>query len=87
LSAASELGLHIVHHAGDVIREQNNVFGGAVTSWRGSVRRRRRGRSWCRTWCTAWRGRRRVVFEDRGEREMKDVGEPVRVYAVRGYGV
>ncbi len=24
-----------------------------------------------------------VVFEDRGEREMKGVGEPVRVYAVR----
>ena len=25
-----------------------------------------------------------VVFEDRGEQEMKGVGEPVRVYAVRG---
>ena len=24
-----------------------------------------------------------VVFEDRGEQEMKGVGEPVRVYAVR----
>ena len=28
LSAASELGLHIGLHAGDVIREENNVFGG-----------------------------------------------------------
>jgi class 3 adenylate cyclase len=25
-----------------------------------------------------------VRFEDRGEREMKGVGEPVRVFAVRG---
>ena len=25
-----------------------------------------------------------VAFEDRGEQEMKGVGEPVRVYAVRG---
>ena len=25
-----------------------------------------------------------VEFEDRGEQEMKGVGEPVRVYAVRG---
>jgi class 3 adenylate cyclase len=24
-----------------------------------------------------------VTFEDRGEREMKGVGDPVRVYAVR----
>jgi class 3 adenylate cyclase len=27
-----------------------------------------------------------VAFEDRGEREMKGVGEPVRVYAVREGG-
>ena len=26
----------------------------------------------------------RVMFEDRGEQAMKGVGEPVRVYAVRG---
>lgn len=25
-----------------------------------------------------------VAFEDRGEQKMKGVGEPVRVYAVRG---
>ena len=25
-----------------------------------------------------------VTFDDRGEHEMKGVGEPVRVYAVRG---
>ena len=30
MSAASELGLHIGLHAGDVIREEGNVFGGAV---------------------------------------------------------
>jgi class 3 adenylate cyclase len=28
-----------------------------------------------------------VVFEDRGEREMKGVGEAVRVYVVRTDGV
>jgi class 3 adenylate cyclase len=28
-----------------------------------------------------------VVFEDRGEQEMKGVGEPVRVYVVRTDGV
>jgi class 3 adenylate cyclase len=85
LSAASELGLHIGLHAGDVIREDGNVFGGAVNiaaricglSAPGEILVsdvvRGMGRSSAG-----------VTFEDRGEQEMKGVGEPVRVYAVRG---
>jgi class 3 adenylate cyclase len=85
LSAASELGLHIGIHAGDVIREEGNVFGGAVNiaaricslSEAGEILVSDVVRGMARTSAG-------VVFEDRGEREMKGVGEPVRVYAVRG---
>jgi class 3 adenylate cyclase/pimeloyl-ACP methyl ester carboxylesterase len=84
LSAASELGLHIGVHAGDVIREEGNVFGGAVNiaaricslSEAGEILVSDVVRGMARTSAG-------VVFEDRGEREMKGVGEPVRVYAVR----
>jgi class 3 adenylate cyclase/pimeloyl-ACP methyl ester carboxylesterase len=84
LSAASELGLHIGAHAGDVIREEGNVFGGAVNiaaricalSAPGEILVSDVVRGMARTSAG-------VVFEDRGEREMKGVGEPVRVYAVR----
>ncbi len=71
-------------HAGDVIRESNNVYGGAVniaarvageaaageTLVSGTVR------DLARTSAGA-------SFEDRGERELKGVSEPVRVWAVR----
>ncbi len=85
LSAASELGLHIGLHAGDVIREDNNVYGGAVNiasricglSAPGEILVSDVVRGMARSSAG-------VVFEDRGEREMKGVGEPVRVYAVRG---
>jgi class 3 adenylate cyclase len=85
LSAASELGLHIGVHAGDVIREEGNVFGGAVNiaaricslSEAGEILVSDVVRGMARTSAG-------VVFEDRGEREMKGVGEPVRVYAVIG---
>ena len=84
LSAASELGLHIGLHAGDVIREENNVFGGAVNiasricglSAPGEILVSDVVRGMARSSAG-------VVFEDRGEREMKGVGEAVRVYAVR----
>src|SRR3990172_5030979 len=85
LSAASELGLHIGLHAGDVIREENNVFGGAVNiaaricglSAPGEILVSDVVRGMARSSAG-------VEFEDRGEQEMKGVGEPVRVYAVRG---
>ncbi len=78
------LPLHVGVHAGDVIRESNNVYGGAVniasrvageaaageTLVSGTVRELARTSAG-------------VSFEDRGERELKGVGEPVRVWAVR----
>ena len=85
LSAASEVGLHIGLHAGDVIREDNNVYGGAVNiasricglSAPGEILVSDVVRGMARSSAG-------VEFEDRGEQEMKGVGEPVRVYAVRG---
>jgi pimeloyl-ACP methyl ester carboxylesterase len=84
LSAASELGLHIGLHAGDVIREDNNVYGGAVNiasricglSAPGEILVSDVVRGMARSSAG-------VEFEDRGEQAMKGVGEPVRVYAVR----
>lgn len=84
LGAASELGLHIGVHAGDVIREDGNVFGGAVNiaaricalSAPGEIPVSDVVRGMARTSAD-------VAFDDRGEQEMKGVGEPVRVYAVR----
>lgn len=84
LSAASGLALHIGLHAGDVIREDNNVYGGAVNiasricalSAPGEILVsdvvRGMGRSSAG-----------VEFEYRGEQEMKGVGDPVRLYEVR----
>jgi class 3 adenylate cyclase len=84
VSSESELRLHIGVHAGDVIREPGNVYGGAVNiaaricdaSAPGEVLVSDVVRGMARTSAG-------VMFEDRGEREMKGVGEPVRVYAVR----
>jgi len=78
------LQLHLGIHAGDVIREANNVFGGAVNiaaricglSAPGEVLVSDIVRGLARTSAG-------VVFEDRGEQELKGVGEPVRLYAVR----
>ena len=79
------LPLHLGIHAGDVIREEGNVFGGAVNiaarisgeSEAGEVLVSDTVRGLARTSAG-------VSFEDRGERELKGVGEPVRVWAVRG---
>jgi class 3 adenylate cyclase len=78
------LGLHLGLHAGDVIREDGNVFGGAVNiaariaaeSVAGEVLVSQTVRDLARTSAN-------VSFEERGERELKGVGEPVRVWAVR----
>jgi class 3 adenylate cyclase len=90
------LGLHVGLHAGDVLREQDahgrgNVFGGAVNiaarvsalAQPGEVLVSATVRELART--SVRQGG--VVFEDRGEREMKGVGEAVRVYVVRTDGV
>ena len=77
--------LHVGIHAGDVIREEGNVFGGAVniaarisdaaaageTLVSGTVRDLARTSAG-------------VAFEDRGERALKGVEETIRVWAVRG---
>jgi class 3 adenylate cyclase len=88
LSAASELGLHIGLHAGDVIREEvdgrRDVFGGAVNiasricglSAPGEILVSDVVRGMARSSAS-------VAFDDRGAQEMKGVGEPVHVYAVR----
>ncbi len=77
------LPLHLGLHAGDVIREENNVYGGAVNiasriaglSAPGEVLVSETVRSLARTSAG-------VRFEDRGEQSLKGVGEAVRVWAV-----
>jgi class 3 adenylate cyclase len=87
-NAASEpvgLQLHIGIHAGDVIREGNNVFGGAVNiaariagaSAPGEVLVSDTVRGLARTSAG-------VAFDDRGEHTLKGVGDPQRLFAVRG---
>ena len=84
LSAESELPLHIGLHAGDVIREDGNVYGGAVNiasricgaSAPGEILVSDIVRGLARTSSD-------VAFEDRGEHAMKGVADPQRLYAVR----
>jgi adenylate cyclase len=77
------LALHLGLHAGDVIREEGNVFGGAV-----NVAARISGLSApsevlvSHTVRDLARTSAGVVFEDRGEQALKGVGEAVRVWAV-----
>jgi class 3 adenylate cyclase len=81
------LRLHLGIHAGDVIREGNNVYGGAVNiaariaaaSEPGEVLVSDTVRSLGRTSAD-------VTFDDRGEHTLKGVGEPQRLFAVRGGG-
>jgi class 3 adenylate cyclase len=86
--AASEplgLRLHLGIHAGDVIREGNNVYGGAVNiaariaaaSEPGEVLVSDTVRSLGRTSAD-------VAFDDRGEQMLKGVSEAQRLFAVRG---
>jgi class 3 adenylate cyclase/pimeloyl-ACP methyl ester carboxylesterase len=78
------LPLHIGVHAGDVIREQNNVFGGAVNiaarisalSAPGEVLVSRTVADLARTSAG-------VTFEDRGDHALKGIDDPQRVFAVR----
>jgi class 3 adenylate cyclase len=83
--AGEEMGLplHLGLHAGDVIREDNNVFGGAVNiaarisglSAPGEVLVSATVRDLARTSAG-------VTFEDRGEQALKGVGEAVRMFRV-----
>jgi class 3 adenylate cyclase len=84
--AAQNLGLelHLGLHAGDIIREANNVYGGAVNiaariaaaSAPGELLVSQTVRDLARTSAG-------VTFEDHGEQQLKGIDEPVRVWAVR----
>ena len=82
-----DLQLHLGIHAGDVIREGNNVYGGAVNiaarvagaSAPSEVLVSDTVRSLARTSAG-------VGFEDRGEHELKGIEEPQRLFAVREGG-
>jgi len=78
------LPLHLGIHAGDVAREGNNVYGGAV-----NIAARVAGASAAgevlvsdvvRTLARTSAG---VTFEDKGEHTLKGVGEPQRLWAVQ----
>ena len=79
-----ELRLHIGLHAGDVIREKDNVYGGAVNIASricglcepGEILVSGTVRELARTSAG-------VTFEDRGEHALKGIDDPVRVFAVR----
>ena len=82
-AAESQLQLHLGIHAGDVIREQGNVFGGAVNiaariaaaSAPNEVLVSDIVRGLARTSAG-------VSFQDRGEVALKGVSDTVRIYAV-----
>jgi class 3 adenylate cyclase len=81
------LPLHLGLHAGDVLREAGNVYGGAVNiasriadaSAPGEVLVSDIVRGLARTSAG-------VSFEDRGEHALKGIAEPQRLFAVRGSG-
>ncbi len=76
--------LHVGIHAGDVIREEGNIYGGAVNIAARVASEAAAGETLVSaTVRDLARTSAGVSFEDRGERELKGVGEPVRVWAVR----
>ena len=86
--AAGDLGLplHIGVHAGDVIRDGNNVYGGAVNlaariadhSEPGEILVSDVVRGLARTSAG-------VAFEDCGEHELRGIADPQRLYAIRDH--
>jgi class 3 adenylate cyclase len=89
LGEGSALLLHIGIHAGDVIREddpggRSNVYGGAVNIAARVASEAAAGETLVSaTVRDLARTSAGVSFDDRGERALKGVGEPVRVFAVR----
>jgi class 3 adenylate cyclase/pimeloyl-ACP methyl ester carboxylesterase len=83
-STDAKLPLHIGLHAGDVISEGTNVYGGAVNIASricglcepGEILVSQTVRDLARTSAG-------VTFEDRGEQLLKGIADPVRVFAVR----
>ncbi len=87
LGSHAGLPLHIGIHAGDVVREGNNVHGGAVqvaarvqsAAAPGEILVSDIVRGLARTSAG-------VDFEDRGEHALKGIAEPQRLFAVRAEG-
>ena len=80
----SELKLRIGLHAGDVIREESNVYGGAVNIASRICALAAPGEVLVsRTVADLARTSAGVTFDDRGEHALKGVGDPVRLYEVR----
>ena len=81
---STELRLHIGIHAGDVIREGKNVFGGAVniaariaaSSAPGEILISDTVRSLTRTSTN-------VVFDDRGDHILKGIADPLRLFVIQ----
>jgi class 3 adenylate cyclase/pimeloyl-ACP methyl ester carboxylesterase len=81
------LPLHLGLHAGDVIRESDNVFGGAVNiAARISALAAPGEVLVSRTVADLARTSAGVTFDDRGEHVLKGIAEPQRVFAVRTGG-
>jgi class 3 adenylate cyclase/pimeloyl-ACP methyl ester carboxylesterase len=84
---SAQLQLHVGLHAGDVIREHDNVYGGAVNIASricglcepGEILVSQTVRDLARTSAG-------VTFEDRGEQALKGIADPQRVFAVRAEG-
>jgi class 3 adenylate cyclase len=85
-ASAVGLALHAGIHAGDIIREADNVYGGAVNiaariaaaSAAGETLVSDTVRSLARTSAG-------VTFSDRGEQSLKGIGDSVRLFEVSGY--
>jgi class 3 adenylate cyclase len=85
-AAADGIGLklHVGVHAGDVLREEGNVYGGAVNIASRVATEAAAGETLVSgTVRDLARTSAGVSFENRGERELKGVADPVRVFAVR----
>ncbi len=81
------LSLHLGLHAGDVIREDNNVYGGAVNIAARIAALSAPGEVLVsRTIADLARTSSGVAFDDRGEHELKGIAEPQHVFAVRKGG-
>jgi class 3 adenylate cyclase len=84
LAASVGFELHLGIHAGDVIRDGNNVFGGAVNiASRISVATNPGEILVSETVRGIARTSGGVVFEDRGEYMLKGIDEPMRLFTVR----
>jgi len=81
------LSLHLGMHAGDVIREDDNIFGGAVNIAARIASESSPGELLVsQTVRDLARSSAGVSFEDRGDRNLKGIDEPVRVFAVMPRG-